>query len=132
MSYQIDVPQGLESTIFPPMVLQTLVENAIKHGIEPKPEGGRVTVSAQVVDGQLRVEVADTGVGLHGGHVFATSTAGTGLGLDNIRNRLALLYPGTSSLELHAGNPVGTVASLSIPYQVEQPKKHEPSRSSSP
>lgn len=123
MSYEIAVPPGLESTIFPPMVLQTLVENAIKHGIEPKPEGGRVTVSAQVVDGQLHVEVADTGVGLHGGHVFAANTAGTGLGLDNIRNRLALLYPGTSSLELRAGNPVGTVASLAIPYQVERSKK---------
>ncbi len=127
MSYDIAVPPGLESTIFPPMVLQTLVENAIKHGIEPKPEGGRVTVSAQVVDGQLRVEVADTGAGLHGGHIYAANTAGTGLGLDNIRNRLALLYPGSSSLELCAGNPVGTVARLSIPYQVELPKKNEPS-----
>jgi hypothetical protein len=123
MSYEIAVPLGLESTIFPPMVLQTLVENAIKHGIEPKPEGGHVTVSAQVVDGQLRVEVADTGVGLHGGHIYAANTAGTGLGLDNIRNRLALLYPGTSSLDLHAGNPVGTVASLAIPYQVESTRQ---------
>jgi sensor histidine kinase YesM len=57
------------------MMLQTLVENAIKHGIEPKPEGGRVRVSAQVVDGQLQVEVADTGVGLQHGHVFAANTA---------------------------------------------------------
>jgi hypothetical protein len=123
MRYEIKVPAGLESTIFPPMVLQTLVENAIKHGIEPKPEGGQVTVSAQVVDGQLRVEVADTGVGLHHGHIYATSTSGTGLGLDNIRNRLALLYPGSSSLELHAGDPVGTVAVLVIPYHADVPKK---------
>lgn len=123
MRYEIKVPAGLESTIFPPMVLQTLVENAIKHGIEPKPEGGQVTVSAQVVDGQLRVEVADTGVGLHHGHVYAASTSGTGLGLDNIRNRLALLYPGSSSLDLHAGNPVGTVAVLVIPYQADVTRK---------
>jgi len=126
LTYDIQVPAGLESTVFPPMVLQTLVENAIKHGIEPKPEGGRVTVSAQVVDGQMRVEVADTGLGLHSGHVFATNTAGMGLGLDNIRNRLALLYPGAASLELHAGDPVGTVARVSIPYQVQAQAKHGP------
>jgi hypothetical protein len=119
LTYDIQVPAGLESTVFPPMVLQTLVENAIKHGIEPKPEGGRVTVSAQVVDGQLRVEVADTGLGLNHGHIFASSTQGMGLGLDNIRNRLALLYPGTSSLDLRAGEPEGTVVSLTIPYQAE-------------
>ncbi len=123
LQYEINVPAGLESTIFPPMVLQTLVENAIKHGIEPKPEGGRVTVSAQVVDGQLHVEVADTGIGLHQGHIYAASTSGTGLGLDNIRSRLALLYPGSSSLELHAGDPLGTVAVLVIPYQAEVAKK---------
>lgn len=125
LSYDIQVPAGLESTVFPPMVLQTLVENAIKHGIEPKPEGGRVTVSAQVVDGQLRVEVADTGLGLNHGHIFASNTQGMGLGLDNIRNRLALLYPGTSSLDLRPGVPVGTVVSLSIPYQSELTKKHD-------
>jgi len=119
LSYAIEVPTGLESTVFPPMVLQTLVENAIKHGIEPKPEGGRVTVSAQVADGKLCVEVVDTGIGLNQGHIYAASTQGTGLGLDNIRNRLALLYPGASSLELRAGDAGGTVVRLSIPYQVD-------------
>jgi len=122
LSYHIEVPAGLESTVFPPMVLQTLVENAIKHGIEPKPEGGRVTVTAQVVDGQLRVEVVDTGVGLGAGNIYAASTPGAGLGLDNIRNRLALLYPGASSLELRAGEPCGTVARLTIPYRAEVAK----------
>jgi hypothetical protein len=119
LSYDIQVPAGLESTVFPPMVLQTLVENAIKHGIEPKPEGGRVTVTAQVVDGHLQVEVADTGLGLGRGNIYAAATQGTGLGLDNIRNRLALLYPGASSLELRAGEPCGTVARLTIPYRAE-------------
>jgi sensor histidine kinase YesM len=119
LSYAIEVPAGLESTVFPPMVLQTLVENAIKHGIEPKPEGGRVTVSAQVADGKLCVEVVDTGIGLNQGHIFAANTQGTGLGLDNIRNRLALLYPGASSLDLRVGDAGGTVVRLSIPYQVD-------------
>jgi signal transduction histidine kinase len=117
--YRIDVPQGLESTVFPPMVLQSLVENAIKHGIEPKPEGGQITVSAQVIDGKLQVEVADTGVGLQHGNVYAASTRGTGLGLDNIRERLALLYPGRSKLNLRSGSQGGTVAQLVIPYQAD-------------
>jgi sensor histidine kinase YesM len=101
------------------MVLQTLVENAFKHGIEPKPEGGKVTVSAQVVDGHLQVQVIDTGAGLGTGNIYAASTQGTGLGLDNIRNRLALLYPGASSLELRSGEPCGTVVTLAIPYRTE-------------
>lgn len=122
LTYDIQVPAGLASTVFPPMVLQTLVENAIKHGIEPKPEGGRVTVSAEVVDGHLQVQVIDTGVGLGPGNIYAASTQGTGLGLDNIRNRLALLYPGASSLELRSGEPCGTVATLTIPYRAETSK----------
>lgn len=124
LEYEIQVPAGLESTIFPPMMLQTLVENAIKHGIEPKPEGGRVRVSAQVVDGQLQVEVADTGVGLQHGHVFAAAAApGTGLGLDNIRNRLSMLYPGQSSLML-IGDDNGTTARISIPYQTRSKQQN--------
>jgi len=125
LTYDIQVPQGLESTVFPPMVLQTLVENAIKHGIEPKPAGGRVTVSAEVVDGQLRVTVADTGVGLNPGAVYAADTQGTGLGLENIRSRLAMLYPGKSKLDLSAGVPCGTVVHLAIPYQAEVAAQHD-------
>jgi len=123
--YRIDVPQGLESTVFPPMVLQSLVENAIKHGIEPKPEGGQITVSAQVVNGNLLVEVADTGIGLQSGNVYAPSTQGTGLGLDNIRERLAMLYPGRSKLNLHAGSQSGTVVQLEIPYQTDMGAAHD-------
>jgi sensor histidine kinase YesM len=123
--YRIDVPQGLESTIFPPMVLQSLVENAIKHGIEPKPEGGQITVSAQVVNGNLRVEVADTGIGLKADNVYAASTQGTGLGLDNIRERLAMLYPGRSKLSLQPGSPSGTVVQLEIPYQADLGVVHD-------
>lgn len=125
LNYRIDVPQGLESTVFPPMVLQSLVENAIKHGIEPKPEGGQITVSAQVIDGKLQVEVTDTGVGLQQGNVYAASTRGTGLGLDNIRERLAMLYPGRSKIELRAGSQGGTVVQLEIPYQANVGSTHD-------
>ncbi len=117
LEFDIKVAPNLESAVFPPMVLQTLVENAIKHGIEPKPEGGRITVLAEIVDGQLRVDVVDTGVGLPDGDIFGSSKNGTGLGLDNIRNRLAMLYPGKSRMELRSGHEGGTLVRLSIPYQ---------------
>jgi sensor histidine kinase YesM len=57
----INVPDGLLSAEFPPMMIQSLVENAIKHGLEPKAEGGTLTVSAEIVHGRLAVTVADTG-----------------------------------------------------------------------
>lgn len=119
LEFDIKVPAQLESAVFPPMVLQTLVENAIKHGIEPKPEGGRVSVLADVVDGKLRVDVVDTGVGLPDGDIFASSTDDAGLGLDNIRNRLAMLYPGASRMEMRSGYEGGTLVRLTIPYQSE-------------
>jgi hypothetical protein len=124
LEFDIKVAPELESAVFPPMVLQTLVENAIKHGIEPKPEGGRVSVLAEVIDGQLRVDVVDTGVGLPDGDIFGNSTSGAGLGLDNIRNRLALLYPGTSRMELRSGNNGGTVVRLTVPYQRLESRDH--------
>jgi signal transduction histidine kinase len=119
LEFEIKVPPNLESAVFPPMVLQTLIENAIKHGIEPKPEGGRITVMAEVIDQQLRVDVIDTGVGLPDGDIFGSNKNGSGLGLDNIRNRLALLYPGKSRMELSSGYEGGTMVRLLIPYAPE-------------
>jgi signal transduction histidine kinase len=115
LSYSVEVPEGLYNAEFPPMMLQTLVENAIKHGLEPKPEGGSVTIRAQVQDGMLRVTVGDTGVGLSA--TGAAATRGTGLGLSNIRDRLAMLYPGKARLVLEANSPSGTLASIEIPYK---------------
>ena len=124
LEFQIDVPEGLAGAVFPPMVLQTVVENAIKHGIEPKPEGGKITIHAQARDGNLWVDVIDTGVGLPEGDVFNRSTNGTGLGLANIRSRLALLYPGASRIELRSEIPSGTSVRIMIPHQTPntQPK----------
>jgi CheY-like chemotaxis protein len=72
LATRIDVPDGLLSAEFPPMMVQTLVENAIKHGLEPKAEGGQLTVKAEIVHGKLQVSVADTGLGFgragHGRH----------------------------------------------------------------
>ncbi len=114
MQYSMAVPQGLASAQFPPMMLQSLVENSIKHGLEPKPEGGRITITANIVDGRLRVTVADTGLGF-----AAASRPGTGVGLANVRERLSALYGGRARLTIEANDPTGTIVTIDVPYTFE-------------
>jgi sensor histidine kinase YesM len=109
---EIDVPEGLQSAEFPPMMIQTLVENAIKHGLEPKPEGGRLTVRAEIQHGRLAVTVADTGIGFG-----KAATAGTGVGLTNVRERLQLLYGSKASLAVRENDGGGTQVTIAIPYR---------------
>ena len=97
---------------FPPMMIQTLVENAIKHGLEPKPEGGSLKVKAEIVHGKLAVTVADTGLGFG-----KAATAGTGVGLANMRERLHLLYGGRAQLRITENRPSGTVVTIEVPYE---------------
>ena len=111
----IDVPEGLRSAEFPPMMVQGLVENAIKHGLEPKPEGGTLTVQAEVAHGKLVVNVTDTGVGFG-----QANTAGTGTGLDNIRERLRLLYGDQARLEMSTPPGGGTQATVTLPYKAHE------------
>jgi hypothetical protein len=114
LQFAITVPQGLSSAQFPPMMLQSLVENAIKHGLEPKPEGGSLTLSASVSHGQLCVTVADTGLGFGVG-----TTGGTGVGLANVRERLRALYGGQARLNVEANTPSGTIATIIVPYVID-------------
>jgi len=109
---EIDVSDGLLSAEFPPMMLQSLVENAIKHGLEPKAEGGTLTVAAEIVDGNLEVSVADTGLGFG-----KAATAGTGLGLTNIRERLQLLYGQRAQLAVTENEGGGTRVTITVPYR---------------
>jgi len=111
LSTRIDVPDGLLSAEFPSMMIQSLVENAIKHGLEPKPEGGELSIRAEIVHGKLTITVADTGLGFG-----RAATAGTGVGLANIRERLALLYGGNASLSVTENRPSGTVVTIAVPY----------------
>jgi len=110
----IMVPEGLLSAEFPPMMIQSLVENAIKHGLEPKAEGGTLSVSAEIVHGRLAVTVADTGLGFG-----RADTAGTGIGLANIRERLKLLYGDKASMVVADNLPSGTMVTLTVPYQAQ-------------
>jgi len=119
LQYTVIVPQGLQSAQFPPMMLQSLVENSIKHGLEPKPEGGSLTISADIANGKLRVTVADTGLG------FAVADQpGTGVGLANVRERLAALYGGAARLDIEANSPTGTIVTIEVPYSFEADAPH--------
>jgi signal transduction histidine kinase len=105
------VPEGLKSAVFPSMMLQTLVENAIKHGLEPKPEGGKLEIAAEIDNGQLAVHVSDTGVGF-------MPQGESGVGLANIRERLKVLYHGRAELIITVLPAGGTCATIKIPYEV--------------
>lgn len=109
------VPDGLRSAAFPPMMLQSMVENAIKHGLECKPEGGTLNIVAEVVDSRLRVTVADDGVGFG-----VMPSDGTGLGLQTIRERLKLLHGEAGWLHIGANSPSGVIATIEVPYQLSK------------
>ena len=102
LAWRIEATPEARRAAIPPMLLQPLLENAVKHGIEPKLGGGRLWLEARVEQGQLHIEIGDDGVGLDP----AKSAAGTGL--DNVRARLAALYgdAGRLSISGHAGGGV--------------------------
>ncbi|HET7731641.1 MAG TPA: histidine kinase [Usitatibacter sp.] len=108
LSFEIDVPPGLMDAPFPPLMLPSLVENAIKHGLEPQREGGHVRISAAEDGASLRMVVADTGRGF-------SDSPGQGVGLANIRERLEAMYGGEARLTLEANAPHGVVATIVVP-----------------
>jgi signal transduction histidine kinase len=112
LALQIDVPDVLRPISLPPMMLQTLVENAIKHGLEPKPGGGTVWILARRDDGAVAITVADDGVG------FSNATAGTGIGLKNVRERLRLIYGMDASLSVVSNAPEGVASTITVPARV--------------
>ena len=108
LEFAIDVPDGLKSRAFPPMMLISLVENAVKHGVDPCCECGSIVIRAREGEGRLRVSVADTGEGI-------LPKKGGGLGLANIRERLKALYGASARLVLEENAPHGVVASIEVP-----------------
>jgi hypothetical protein len=117
LTVDMQIPEGLRSAAFPPMMLQSMVENAIKHGLECKPEGGSLRVVAEVAHSKLRVTVADDGVGFG-----VMPSNGTGLGLTNIRERLKLLHGDAGQLHISANVPSGVIATIEVPYQLAPTK----------
>ena len=116
LDYALELPADLAQQPVPTLLLQPLVENSIKHGLEPKIEGGRIAVRAQRAGGQLRLEVEDSGVGLAGA-AQAPSSAGTGFGLAQVRERLATVYEQAATLEFIAPSAGGTRATLVFPLK---------------
>jgi LytS/YehU family sensor histidine kinase len=115
LRFSLQLPRSLEQVQLPSMILLTLVENAIKHGIEPALRGGEITVSAHAMDGAVRIRVQDGGVGMSA--IAASSNCADsdgGTGLDNVRHRLRLAYGAAAGLALQDGDP-GLVADVTIP-----------------
>jgi len=109
LSYRFILPDELLAHPFPPAMLISLVENAIKHGIAAS-EHGEIVLTASSADGQLRLRVLDNGAGL-------SSVGGTGVGLSNIRQRLEAMFGSAAWLEVGAEPGAGFTATIVIPHQ---------------
>ena len=114
LTVDLDVPDALRSACVPAFVLQLLVENAIRHGLAPRRTPGRVLIAARLDGDRLELCVSDDGVG------FGTRAGDTslGIGLQNVRARLAQLHGDEGTLTLAPSTPHGTVATIRIPYRV--------------
>ncbi len=108
LAFTIEAPAEIAQLRFPPLMLLTLVENAIKHGIAPQTDGGTIAIRAQVDENVLRIEVRDTGAGLR-------AVSGKGMGLSNVRARLAALFGSGARLVIEPNLPHGVVAAIEIP-----------------
>jgi sensor histidine kinase YesM len=111
---RMDLPPELASALIPPLMLGTLVENAIKHGIGPRATGGTVSLAARRDADVLELEVADDGVGFR-------ARSGHGVGLANIRARLDTLFAGSGSLDLAGGDGGGVTATIRLPLRSVAP-----------
>jgi sensor histidine kinase YesM len=108
LHHELQVPDELRAQEFPPLILLSLVENAIKHGIEPKPGPGHIVVRSAITGSELHVSVSDDGQGLKEG-------VSSGLGLSNIREQLQVRYGGRARLTVAARPEGGTMAEIMIP-----------------
>jgi sensor histidine kinase YesM len=127
LSVALDLPQELRPLPVPPLLLQPLVENAIRHGLEPKVEAGRIAVSARREGGALLLSVRDTGIGLDA--ASAASTRGTGFGLQQVRERLSTQFGEHAHLTVAPADDDegGTLAVIRLPWpQDEKDKSDKP------
>ena len=112
----LDLPPELAALQIPPLLLQPLVENAIKHGLEPNIDGGELRISARLEAGQLVLEVADTGVGLSTLPDAEGTQVGTNFGLQQIRERIATHYGAAARFDLQPGTSSGSGGSVATLY----------------
>ena len=112
LQVDLDLPSELRNATMPPMLLQPLIENAIKHGLEPKLEGGSITLTAARNDDSVRISIVDTGLGFN-------NKLSNGIGLKNVRERIEKLYGARGSLLIEENQPGGTKVVVCIPYRTE-------------
>jgi two-component system LytT family sensor kinase len=112
-------PETLE-VLVPSILLQPLIENSIKHGLEPRIHGGTVTVRSRLTGDRVRIEVADDGVGI-GDRSGTTlrSSAGTGIGIKNVQERLEVLYGDRAHFDVVSNPGRGTLVSIEIPAEID-------------
>lgn len=117
LTCSLDLPPELEATAVPPMLLQPLVENAIKHGLEPKVGAGRIEVSARATAAGIEIRIDDNGLGLPAdeGDGSATRSDGTSFGLQQVRDRLHAVYGAAAHLRLERRRPSGVSVLVLIP-----------------
>lgn len=111
LQYAINIDQSVLTVRCPPTTLLTLVENAVRHGIDPSEEGGRIDVDIERNGDRCTVRVTDTGAGLH------HAENGLGTGLTALRERLQMIFGDTAQLRLMAGSPRGAIVEVDIPAQ---------------
>ena len=111
LHYTLELPPALRSIALPPMLLQPLVENAIKHGVEPNIAGGSITVRAGQHGERLMLTVSDTGRGLEAAPIEPSGQ----LGVANVKERLQMLYQDRATFSLLPNTPSGAVAQITLP-----------------
>jgi LytS/YehU family sensor histidine kinase len=111
LRYTIDIPESLRNFKIPPLLVQPLVENAVKHGLEPSVNGGTLLVQGSREADTVRIIVADSGIGVN------ETSPGNGIGLDNIKRRLSLLYGEQGRLFFEENRPSGVKVVIEIPYE---------------
>ncbi len=117
LQYALHLDPAAAQLQCPPMTLLTLVENAVRHGIDPSETGGRIDADIWLRDGRCLLRVTDTGIGLN------SKTAGLGTGLSTLRERLQLAFGGDVQFNLTEMRPRGVCAELSFPARQENPRK---------
>jgi sensor histidine kinase YesM len=117
LAYRLDLPAALEGTAVPPMLLQPLVENAIKHGLEPKVGRGSIEVVARATSSGIEIRVSDSGLGLPADSDAGPSArpANSSYGLQHVRDRLRAVYGSAARLSLERRDPTGVCAVVFIP-----------------
>lgn len=112
LSYTIDMPDSLLAHRIPPLLIQPLVENSLRHGLEPKIGGGEIAITGAPNGGGFAITISDSGIGI------SENTGGNGIGLENIRKRIEMFCNGAGRLVLEKNNPTGVRAIIEIPAAV--------------